>query len=86
MHSGNHSMTELFDQLGLPSDEASIASFIESNHPLEMATRFYDAAFWTPAQAAFIKQNMANDGDWAILIDSLNVSMREHPELTPPIE
>ena len=67
MHSGIHPMTELFDQLGLSSDADAIAAFIKSHYPLDMNTRFYDAPFWSTAQAAFIKQQMASDGDWAIL-------------------
>jgi hypothetical protein len=80
MENHHHSMTELFDQLGLPSDEKSIANFIGRHYPLVMTTRLYDAPFWTPGQAAFIKEKMREDSDWAIVIDSLNVSLREHPE------
>lgn len=79
-------MTELFEQLGLPSDADAIAAFIETHHPLDMNTRFFDAPFWSAAQAAFIKQHMANDGDWAIVIDSLNVSMRAHPPVASVVE
>jgi hypothetical protein len=82
MDSTYHSMTELFDQLGLPSDEHSIASFIGQHYPLEMTTRFYDAPFWSPAQAAFIKEKMRDDSDWVVVIDSLNTSLRAHPEIS----
>ena len=47
-----HRFRELFDQLGLPSDNESIASFIELNRPLPGIMLLADASCWTPAQAA----------------------------------
>ena len=47
-----HSMPELFAQLGLPDDAASIQSFIQQHRPLPMGIRLFDAPFWSPSQAA----------------------------------
>jgi Protein of unknown function (DUF2789) len=80
MDSTFHSMTELFDPLGLPSDEASNARFIGAHFPLVVTTRFYDAPLGSPAQAAFIKEKMRDDGDSVSVIDSLNTRLRAHPD------
>ncbi len=74
-----HPMHELFAQLGLPGDDASIQSFIQQHRPLPMSTRLYDAPFWSPSQAALIREKMADDADWSLLIDTLNVQLRDHP-------
>lgn len=80
MDASHHPMQELFAQLGLPDDEASIAAFIRQHHPLPMTIRLYDAPFWTASQAALIREKLGDDGDWAVLIDTLNVQLREHPD------
>ncbi len=79
MESVNHTMTDLFDQLGLPSQPKHIAEFVARRRPLPLEIRLYDADFWTPAQAAFIKDKLSEDGDWALVIDSLNASLRSRP-------
>ena len=79
MDSSFHSMCELFAQLGLPDDDASIEAFIQQHRPLPMSTRLYDAPFWSLSQAALICEKLADDADWAVLIDTLNVQLREHP-------
>ena len=80
MDASHHSMKELFAQLGLPHDEASIDAFIDQHHPLPMTTRLYDAPFWTASQAALIREKLSEDGDWAVLIDTLNVRLRARPD------
>ena len=75
----HHPMSELFAQLGLPDDAASIETFIQQHRPLPMTTRLYDAPFWSPSQAALIREKLAEDADWAVLIDTLNVQLRDHP-------
>ena len=79
MDLSHHPMSELFAQLGLPDDAASIKTFIQQHRPLPMTTRLYDAPFWSPSQAALIREKLAEDADWAVLIDTLNVQLRDHP-------
>ncbi|MEC5397204.1 DUF2789 domain-containing protein [Uliginosibacterium sp. H1] len=76
METVSHSMPELFEQLGLPSDEVSIRQFIKGHSPLPETVRLPDAPFWTPAQAAFLREEWRADADWAELIDQLNLSLR----------
>ncbi|GAB3390735.1 DUF2789 domain-containing protein [Azotobacter armeniacus] len=76
MEMSNHSLSDLFDQLGLKSDPASIDAFIAS-HRLPEEVKVSEAAFWTPAQAALLKEEMLDDADWAPIVDELNECL--HP-------
>lgn len=60
-----------FDQLGLPSDEKSIAEFL-STHYLSDGVRIHQATFWTKSQSAFICQSLADDAAWAIVVDQIS--------------
>lgn len=71
MHASYHPLSELFDQLGLPSDPASIDLFIETHRPAAQGSTLPDAPIWTPAQAAFLSEAIASDDDWAIPAESL---------------
>ena len=70
-----HNLGNLFAQLGLPSDEAAIEHFIKTHSPLATATALPDAPFWTPAQAAFLREEILKDADWAEVIDQLNAKL-----------
>ncbi len=72
-----HQFCELFAQLGLPSDVKDIAAFIQSHSPLNPATRLEDAGFWTPAQAALLRDELVGDSDWSAVVDQLNLALRE---------
>ena len=72
----NPTLPELFKQLGLASDGESIALFLASHRPLSAATRLEDAAFWTPGQSHFLKEQWVNDAEWAALVDQLNLALR----------
>ncbi|GAB3488810.1 DUF2789 domain-containing protein [Curvibacter fontanus] len=74
-----HQFCELFEQLGLPSDVKGIAAFIQSHTPLNPATRLEDAGFWTPAQAALLREHLQADADWSAVVDQLNLALREPP-------
>ena len=71
-----HDLAELFAQLGLPNGADAIARFVATHRPLPDATRLADAAFWTPAQAQFLGEEITEDADWAPAIDQLNVMLR----------
>ena len=71
-----HRFSELFAQLGLPSDVASIRTFIELHSPLDNATRLEDAACWNAAQAKLLGELIAQDADWAEVADQLNAALR----------
>lgn len=71
-----HRFSELFAQLGLYTDAASIAAFIQRHAPLDPAIRLEDAPFWTPAQAALLRDEILGDADWAEVVDQLNLALR----------
>jgi hypothetical protein len=73
------SMNQLFAQLGLPDDDDSIRSFVKAHRPLPMTLRLFEAPFWSPSQAGLIKQKLEEDGEWAVLVDTLNAQLRYHP-------
>ncbi len=74
MESLMHTLNNLFAQLGLASDDASIAQFIQT-HGAARSVVLSEAAFWTPAQAAFLRDEILNDADWAEVIDQLNAQL-----------
>ena len=71
-----HAFSDLFAQLGLPNDAASIGAFIASHAPLPERVRLEEAAFWTPAQAQLLREERIDDADWAIVVDQLNLALR----------
>jgi hypothetical protein len=76
MHAQLHTMSNLFAQLGLPADEATVESFIATHRPLESGTALYRAPFWSASQRAFLKEEIIEDADWAAVIDELNGRLR----------
>lgn len=76
MDAAHHRYPELFAQLGLAADAASIRAFIAMHAPLSGDVRLEDAAFWTPEQAAFLRASLAEDADWAEVVDRLSAALR----------
>jgi hypothetical protein len=70
-----HPFSELFGQLGLPDDEASIQAFIRSHSPMGAHVRLADAPFWTPSQAALLREQFIADAEWVETIDQLNLAL-----------
>jgi Protein of unknown function (DUF2789) len=77
MESTMHTLNNLFAQLGLPSDDSAIQSFIKTHHHLASSLSLSEASFWTPAQAAFLREEILKDADWAEVIDQLNASLHQ---------
>ena len=71
-----HSFTDLFDQMGLPSDESSINSFLNAHAPLADNIRLANAPFWSASQAAFLREKILEDSEWAVVVDQLNTALR----------
>lgn len=79
MENTTHTMQDLFQQLGLPDDDAAIAQFIARQRPLAPQLRLFDAPIWSVSQAAFLRDKLREDGDWSMLIDELDARLRDHP-------
>ncbi|MDP1606019.1 MAG: DUF2789 domain-containing protein [Rhodocyclaceae bacterium] len=71
-------MSGLFAQLGEASDEGAIARFIATNGPLAGGVQLHEAAFWTPAQANFLREAILDDAEWAEIVDALNAELHAH--------
>lgn len=72
MDANLHTLSNLFAQLGLPTDVAAIDGFIAAHRPLGNGIALYRAPFWTASQRAFLKEEIIEDADWAGVIDELN--------------
>ena len=71
-----HRLSELFRQLGLPDDGPAIERFIVTHRPLAGTIRLADAPFWNAGQAQFLCEEIADDADWAELVDTLDNRLR----------
>lgn len=76
MEPGTHSLRNLFEQLGLAGDAASIERFVATHRPLPEGVHLADAPFWSKAQAQFLREEVAEDADWAEIVDQLNLMLR----------
>ena len=72
-----YSLNDLFAQLGLPSSDGEIESFIKTHNQLAPSILLSEAPFWTPSQAMFLQEEIINDADWAEVIDQLNVMLHD---------
>lgn len=77
MDTAFHPLTDLFKQLGLPSDCNSISQFISTHAPLDPGMVLADAPFWSDTQREFLSDELLKDADWAESIDLLNGQLRE---------
>lgn len=71
MDTSMHTLANLFAQLGLDNDEASIEQFVQQ-HQLADHVHLADAPFWNRGQASFLAESLKEDADWAEVIDELN--------------
>ena len=76
-------MHSLFAQLGEANDDASIARFIARHGQLPGGTPLHEARFWSPSQAAFLREAMVQDSTWAPVVDELNTKLHQ-AYLAPP--
>lgn len=76
MESVMHTMTDLFQQLGLPSEPGAIEEFVTCHSPLPTQLKLWEAPFWTPTQAAFLNEQILGDADWAEVVDHLDALLR----------
>ena len=71
----HHKISELFNQLGLPSNPAAIAEFC-ARYRLGHTIALHDAPFWTPHQKEFLREALQDDSDWIETIDALAARLR----------
>ena len=69
-------LQNLFEQLGLSSEQAAIDAFIDSNR-LPEGVKVEDADIWTKAQSQLLKEKLLADDNWAMVIDELNTRLHQ---------
>lgn len=74
MDNTHHQFHDLFEQLGLASDEESVRKFC-AEHSLRESEKLSEAEFWSDAQKQFIKDAIIADADWVLTIDQLNTAL-----------
>ncbi len=76
MDTSQKTLRTLFEQLGLPDDEASIGKFLGTHHIDGEDLPIWAAPFWTPSQSAFLREAWEEDSDWAEIVDELSTLLR----------
>ena len=77
MEASLHTLNNLFAQLGLPSNDDEIENFIRTHSHLAGYLTLAEAPWWTPSQAAFLREEILKDADWAEVIDQLNARLHK---------
>jgi hypothetical protein len=77
MEASLHTLNNLFAQLGLASSDEDIENFIRTHSHLAGYISLAEAPYWTPAQAAFLREEILKDADWAEVVDQLNVRLHK---------
>ena len=75
MDTATHNLNTLFQQLGLPDNDAAIDDFVTQHH-LSQGEALQNASFWTPAQADFLRDAIDEDADWADAVDTLGALLQ----------
>jgi Protein of unknown function (DUF2789) len=71
MRSNVYTMSDLFKQLGLPSDSEAIEDFIAQHEGACTECTLPHAPIWSDSQRAFLEQAVADDSDWALPAEEL---------------
>ena len=71
----NHTIYDLFGQLGLANDAVSISNFLSAQKPLGPSLRLEEAAFWNASQRHLLQEQLAIDADWSYAVDQLNLAL-----------
>ncbi|WDE06912.1 DUF2789 domain-containing protein [Thalassomonas viridans] len=76
MDRSNHTLACLFSQLGLDNKDTYINDFINKNKGIPADIHLANAGIWNQSQAEFLTQAIAEDSDWAEVVDSLDNLLR----------
>jgi hypothetical protein len=70
MSANTRTLEELFEQLGLSSQQIHMERFIEK-HQIKSGSVLPDAIYWTSNQKAFLIEAKADDSEWSEAVDRL---------------
>ncbi|MGC9385808.1 MAG: DUF2789 domain-containing protein [Hydrogenovibrio sp.] len=77
METSAHDLNALFAQLGLDNSDEAIDAFLQKQPRLSQVTLLHEASLWNPAQAAFLKEAVEDDADWADAVNHLDTLLRK---------
>lgn len=81
LDNAQHTINDLFAQLGLPNSDDAIDEFIKANQlPDEISLK--DAPFLDEQQKMFIQEEWRLDAVWSLVIDELNARLHESNQST----
>ena len=72
MRGNVYTLSDLFKQLGLSADPASIADFIARHEGACRDCALAQAPIWTEHQKTFLQEAIAQDADWALPAETLS--------------
>ncbi|MDE1464434.1 DUF2789 domain-containing protein [Spartinivicinus poritis] len=75
MDTSQHNLCTLFQQLGLSASSEEIDKFL-AVHSLKPGAQLSEADFWNESQAEFLRAAVAEDADWAEVVDELDARLR----------
>jgi len=78
MDTSQHTLHNLFEQLGLPSSDQEIEQFVKTHRLFGDQIPLHEASFWTESQARFLRDEILCDAAWAEVIDELNSLLHVH--------
>ncbi len=70
-------LCELFAQLGLESTPEAVEQFIAEHCPIPANISLHEADFWTPSQSEFLCRAIAEDAEWAVVVERLDSRLRK---------
>ncbi|HIF51245.1 MAG TPA: DUF2789 domain-containing protein [Thiotrichaceae bacterium] len=76
MENFEHTMSDLFAQLGLANADIDVDKFIHQHRPIADELSLEKASFWNTGQTQFIHEALSEDSDWSELIDQLDTRLR----------
>lgn len=76
MENFEHTMSDLFAQLGLPNTDNEVDAFIHLHNPVADGLTLGKAAFWNTGQTQFINEALSEDSDWSEVVDQLDTRLR----------
>jgi hypothetical protein len=68
--------SELFAQLGLPSEPGDIRHFLTVHQAMADGVRLPDAPYWTLSQASFLRESLSYDSDCSDVVDQLSNALQ----------
>ena len=75
MGTTQHSLSDLFKQLGLPHENDAVAQFISQHQGACRHCSLLQAPIWTTSQLAFLNEAIAQDADWAGVAERLQAAL-----------